>query len=67
MERKLRTKKGKEIYKKRSTSVETTFGEIKNRGLGKLLLRGLEKVKGEWTLINLSHNLLKLWKARTSA
>ena len=67
MERKLRTKKGKEIYKKRSTSVETVFGQIKNRGLGKLLLRGLEKVKGEWTLINLSHNLLKLWKARTSA
>ncbi|MGM0510196.1 MAG: IS1182 family transposase [Thermoplasmatota archaeon] len=67
MERKLRTKKGKEIYKKRSTSVETVFGQIKNRGLGKLLLRGLEKVKGEWTLINLSHNLLKLWKERTSA
>jgi len=67
MERKLRTKKGKETYKKRSTSVETVFGQIKNRGLGKLLLRGLEKVKGEWTLIGLSHNLLKLWKARTSA
>lgn len=67
MERKLRTKKGKEIYKKRSISVEPVIGQIKNRGLGKLLLRGLEKVKGEWTLINLSHNLLKLWKARTSA
>jgi len=67
MERKLRTKNGKEIYKKRSTSVEPVIGQIKNRGLGKLLLRGIEKVKGEWTLINLSHNLLKLWKARTSA
>ncbi|MFP4186268.1 MAG: IS1182 family transposase [Thermoplasmata archaeon] len=67
MERKLRTKKGKETYKKRSTSVEPVIGQIKNRGLGKLLLRGLEKVKGEWTLINLSHNLRKLWKARTSA
>lgn len=67
MERKLRTKKGKEIYKKRSTSVEPVIGQIKNRGLGKLLLRGIEKVKGEWNLINLSHNLLKLWKARTSA
>ncbi len=60
MERKLRTKKGKEIYKKRSTSVETVFGQIKNRGLGKLLLRGLEKVKGEWTLINLSPTLCTL-------
>jgi len=66
MERKLLTKKGREIYKKRSSSVEPVFGQIKNRGLGQLLLRGLEKAKGEWMLICLSHNLLKLWNAKTT-
>ena len=66
MERKLRTKRGKEIYKKRCSSVEPVFGQIKNRGLGRLLLKGLEKSKGEWLLICLSHNLLKLWKAKTT-
>jgi len=62
MERKLLTKEGKEIYKKRSTSVEPVFGQIKNR-ISSLLLRGLEKVKGEWTLISITHNILKLWRA----
>jgi transposase len=66
MERKLRTKRGKEIYKKRCCSVEPVFGQIQNRGLGRLLLRGLEKSKGEWLLICLSHNLLKLWKEKTT-
>ena len=64
MERKLKTKKGREIYKKRCSSVEPVFGQIQNRGLGRLLLRGLEKSKGEWLLMCLSHNLLKLWKAK---
>ena len=66
MERKLLTKKGREIYRRRGSSVEPVFGQIKNRGLGQLLLRGLEKAKGEWMLICLSHNLLKLWKAKTT-
>jgi transposase len=66
MERKLLTKKGREIYQRRGSSVEPVFGQIKNRGLGQLLLRGLEKAKGEWMLICLSHNLLKLWKAKTT-
>ena len=58
MRRKTRTKRGKEIYKKRKI-VEATFGEIKGaRGIRGFLLRGLRKVKGEWTLINLTHNLL---------
>lgn len=64
MERKLLTKKGKQVYKTRSTSVEPSFGQMKNRGLGTLLLRGLRKGKGEWLLMCLSHNLLKLWNAQ---
>ena len=66
MERKLLTKKGKETYKKRGSSVEPVFGQIQNRGLGQLSLRGLTKGKGEWLLMCLSHNLLKLWKAQTT-
>jgi len=65
MERKLLTKKGKQVYKTRGTSVEPTFGQMKNRGLGTLLLRGLRKGKGEWLLMCLSHNLLKLWTAQS--
>jgi len=66
MERKLLTKKGKEIYQKRGCSVEPVFGQIQNRGLGRLLLRGLRKGRGEWFLMCLSHNLLKLWRAATT-
>ncbi len=58
MRRKTKTKRGKEIYKKRKI-VEAPFGQIKQaRGIRRFLLRGLRKVKNEWTLINLTHNLL---------
>ncbi len=66
MERKLLTKRGKEIYQKRGCSVEPVFGQIQNRGLQRLLLRGLTKAKGEWLLMCLSHNLLKLWRAQAT-
>lgn len=63
MERKLLTKKGKKIYKKRGSSVEPVFGQIKYvRGLCKLLLRGKVKGGSEWKMYCTGHNLLKLWK-----
>ena len=63
MERKLLTKKGKAIYKMRGCTIEPAFGQIKDsRGLNKFLLRGLNKVNGEWNLICITHNILKLWK-----
>lgn len=62
MRRKLRTKEGKRIYSKRKESVEAVFGQIKEvRGIRSFLLRGIEKVKAEWDLICLTHNILKLW------
>ena len=65
MERKIRSKKGRVIYKMRGKSVEPAFGQIKEaRGFKRFLLRGLEKVKGEWSLIALTHNILKLWRNR---
>ena len=63
-ERKLLTKKGKKIYKKRGSSVEPVNGQIKTvRGLDKLLLRGKEKCDSEWRMYCTSHNILKLWRA----
>jgi transposase len=63
MARKLREKKGKEIYAKRKTIVEPVFGQTKEgRGLRRFLLRGLEKVNGEWLLWGTTHNLNKLWR-----
>ncbi len=65
-ERKLLTKKGKEIYKKRGSSVEPVNGQIKtNRRLDKLLLRGIEKCTSEWKMYCNSHNIVKLWRATT--
>jgi len=63
MLRKLKTKAGKAIYSKRKESVEPVFGQIKQaRGIRGFLLRGLENVKGEWNLVCLTHNILKLWR-----
>jgi len=68
MRRKLRTKKGKAIYSKRKETVEPVFGQIKQgRGFRQFLLRGVEKVRGEWSLICTTHNLLKLWRAQGPA
>jgi transposase len=48
-------------YRLRKTLPEPLFGQIKQaRGFRQFLLRGLEKVQGEWSLICTVHNLLKL-------
>jgi Transposase DDE domain len=61
MRRKLQTKTGAAIYSRRKTIVEPVFGQIKQaRGFRQFLLRGLEKVQGEWSVICLTHNILKL-------
>jgi hypothetical protein len=65
MERLLLTKKGRKAYAKRKETVEPVFGQIKEaRDFRRFLLRGLDKVKGEWQLICLTHNLLKLHRWR---
>jgi transposase len=61
MRRKLQTKMGAAIYSTRKTVVEPVFGQIKQaRGFRQFLLRGLKKVQGEWAMICLTHNILKL-------
>jgi len=69
MARKLRTKHGRETYARRKGMIEPilrdsgqVFGQIKQgRGFRQFLLRGLEKMRGEWRLICLTHNLRKLF------
>ena len=63
MRRKLQTKRGRQRYALRMETVEPVFGQIKQgRGFRQFLLRGLEKVQGEWSLICTGHNLLKLFR-----
>ena len=65
MARKLATKAGKAVYALRKKIVELVFGQIKEvRGFRRFLLRGLSKVQGEWGLIALTHNLLKIYRAQ---
>ena len=63
MAAKVRTPEGKALYARRKVIVEPVFGQIKEaRGFRRFLLRGLEKIRGEWRLVCLTHNLLKLWR-----
>jgi transposase len=62
MKRKLQTKMGKAIYAARKCVVEPVFGQIKQaRGFRQFLLRGKAKVEGEWALVCLTHNILRLY------
>jgi transposase len=64
MKRKLQTKVGKAVYAARKCVVEPVFGQIKQaRGFRQFLLRGKKKVKGEWALLCLTHNVLRLYAA----
>jgi len=63
MRRKLKTKAGKAVYARRKAIVEPVFGQIKQaRGFRQFLLRGIEKVRGEWSLVCLTHNILKCYR-----
>jgi transposase len=64
MRRKLQTRAGAAaVYAARKGIVEPVFGQIKQgRGFRQFLLRGLKKVKGEWALLCLTHNILKMYR-----
>jgi transposase len=63
MERKLLTKRGRELYPLRSQTVEPVFGQVKTcRGCDRFQRRGTQAVRSEWKLLCATHNLLKLWR-----
>lgn len=61
MKKKLATKEGRAIYDRRKVLVEPVFGNIKfNLGFTQFVLRGLKKVKIEFLLMCIAHNLKKM-------
>jgi transposase len=61
MAEKLRRAGRRSRYRLRKQIVEPVFGQIKQaRGFRQFLLRGFDKVQGEWALICTAHNLCKL-------
>ncbi len=63
MTRKVQTKAGAAIYAARKAIVEPVFGQIKQaRGFRQFLLRGLETVQGEWSLVCTTHNILRMYR-----
>lgn len=65
MRRRLRRGGWRSRYRLRKQTVEPVFGQVKEaRGFRHFLLCGLDKVRGEWSLLMTTHNLLKLHAAR---
>src|SRR5271166_6243445 len=61
MDRKLRTKRGRTLYRQRGAAVEPVFGQMKDRqGADRFSMRGLECCRSEWQLDAAVHNLRKL-------
>jgi len=61
MRAKLITEQGRVLYGKRKCIVEPVIGQIKTRGgLSHFLLRGVQKVRIEWKIGAIAHNLLKI-------
>mgnify|MGYP001168650846 FL=1 len=58
---KLVSDQGRRLRSRRGVEVETVFGRIKQDwGFRRFTLRGLDKVKTEWGLLCIAHNLAKL-------
>ncbi|NJL50462.1 MAG: transposase [Blastochloris sp.] len=67
MQAKLETDDAKSKYRLRKQSVEPVFGIVKSAmGFTRFLLRGLDNVKTEWTLVALAYNCRRLTRLRTA-
>jgi len=61
MQHRMKTREGKDFYAKRKSTVEPVFGIIKEAmGFRHFMLRGLDAVKGEWTLVCMAYNFKRL-------
>lgn len=61
MRHRLQTREGKAIYARRKATIETVFGIIKQvLGFRQFLLRGLDNVASEWSLVCIGWNLKRL-------
>jgi hypothetical protein len=58
----LQTKEGKKRYALRKQTPEPVFGIIKSvLGFRQFLMRGLEKVRGEWKLVTMAWNMKRMF------
>ena len=61
MAHRLGTKKGRLLYGLRKQTVEPVFGIIKRvMGWRQMSMRGLEKARGEWSLVTMAWNIKRL-------
>ena len=67
MAHRLQTSEGKKLYAKRKHTPEPVFGIIKSvLGFRQFLMRGLEKVKAEWTLVTLAWNMKRMFALKAA-
>ena len=58
----LRTPQGKQLYDLRKQTPEPVFGIIKSViGFRQFLLRGLDRVRGEWSLVTMAWNIKRIY------
>jgi hypothetical protein len=58
----LATPEGKKLYARRKHTPEPVFGIIKSvLGFRQFLLRGLDKVRGEWSLVTMAWNIKRIF------
>ena len=68
MRTKLDSAHGKADYAQRSRTIEPVFGQVKTvQGGGRFMRRGLAACAAEWKLLCGAHNLLKLWRTRSTS
>lgn len=63
----LKTPEGKALYAKRKCTPEPVFGVIKSvLGFSQFLLRGLENVRGEWSLVAMAWNVKRMFALKAA-
>lgn len=66
MVHRLATPHGKKLYARRKHTPEPGFGIIKSvLGFRQFLLRGLDKVRGEWSLVTMACNMKRIFALAT--
>ncbi len=67
MAHRLKTPEGKKLYAKRKCMPEPVFGIIKSvLGFRQFLLRGLENVRGEWSLVTMAWNIKRMFALKAA-
>jgi transposase len=67
MAHRLKTPEGKALYAKRKCMPEPVFGVIKSAlGFSQFLLRGLENVRGEWSLVTMAWNVKRMFALKAA-